>query len=63
MLPSALDSVGQAIKARDQNLFRSRYDGLIETCNSCHASAHHAFIRVAVPTGSSSFWNQQFEHR
>lgn len=61
MLPSALAGVDQAIKARDQPLFRSRYTGMIQTCNACHDATHHPFIHITVPSGASDFWNQQFK--
>jgi len=60
MLPDALDSVKAALNAKDRDLFRSRYTSLVATCNACHGAANHAFIRVAVPTGPSAFWNQDF---
>ena len=60
ILPPAVARVGDAIKAKDATLFRADYDAMIQSCNACHRSAQHAFIRVAVPLGPPVQWNQDF---
>lgn len=60
MLPPVVDSVGQAVAARDPARFRSSYQTMVTTCNACHQGAKRPFIQVAVPTGQPTYWNQKF---
>ncbi len=60
MLPPALSSVADAVKARNPALFRERYQALVGTCNACHQAAKHPFIQIAVPKGDGANWNQVF---
>lgn len=55
----ALKEVGDAIKARDSDVFSRAFAKLTTACNSCHRVAHVGFIVIRVPT-SSPFTNQLF---
>lgn len=63
----AITGVEQAIAAqalgpdpdRARALFENRYGALMNTCNACHETTAHGFIRIVVPE-ASSFPNQQF---
>lgn len=57
-LPSLAD-VEAAIDMEDAAGFKSAYSGLVTSCNSCHATMEHEFIRIQVPT-SPSFSNQDY---
>lgn len=60
MLPPALQSVDEAIAARNAGQFRERYQSMVATCNACHVAAKHPFIHIAVPGGPPAQWNQDF---
>ncbi len=60
MLPPVLKQLDAAIAAHDANAFRKDYETVIETCNACHVAAKHPFIRIAVPVGTGTHWNQDF---
>jgi hypothetical protein len=49
-LKTALPQVGEAIKKKDQALFKQRIEGLRAACTSCHAAEKHAFIKIGLPT-------------
>lgn len=40
----------KAIEARDQTLFRQRYQSMLSTCNTCHRDEMVEFIPVVTPT-------------
>lgn len=48
-----------AIDKKDQLLFRESYDLVIGSCNTCHISTNHPFIKITIPTDSTIF-NQLF---
>jgi len=60
MLPPALQGVDKAIDARNAGIFRERYQALVTTCNACHVTAKHPFMRIVVPVGPPAQWNQDF---
>jgi hypothetical protein len=55
----SLDKVDSAIDSQNQVLFRKSYEMFISSCNSCHSTTGHSFIRITVPNDSSIF-NQKF---
>lgn len=59
MLPPSIASVQEAIQTRDAAQFASRYDGLLTSCNACHASTRHAFVKIVVPK-EPTYQNQDF---
>ena len=50
VLKTTLPQVGEAIKKKDQVLFKQRIEGLRAACTSCHAAEKHAFIKIGLPT-------------
>lgn len=59
MLPSSIASVKEAIQSRDAAQFASSYEGLLSSCNACHTSAKHAFVKIVVPK-QPTYQNQDF---
>jgi len=45
-----LVAVGDALERNDKVAFEAAYHDTIATCNGCHQSAQHAFIKIQVPT-------------
>jgi len=51
--------VDGAINKRDGILFRENYELMIGSCNVCHTTTNHPFLKIIIPDNSSPF-NQQF---
>lgn len=49
MISPAIDSVSNAIKQKNQLLFKSCYTLLTNTCNNCHKATKHEFNVVTIP--------------
>ena len=49
MISPAIDSVSNAIKQKNQLLFKSSYTLLTNTCNNCHKATKHEFNVVTIP--------------
>ena len=56
----AIDSITNAIKQQDQQLFKSSYILLTRTCNDCHKSTSHEFNVITIPT-TPPVSNQNFK--
>ncbi len=59
MLPPSIESVKEAIQSRDVAQFSSRYEGLVSSCNACHTSAKHGFVKIVVPK-TPTYQSQDF---
>jgi hypothetical protein len=59
MLLPALDSVNEAIKKQDKNLFNKDFVNLTNTCNACHKAVDYEFNLVKIPE-TPPFSNQVF---
>jgi hypothetical protein len=59
MIEPALDSLSNAIKAKDEQQFKSSFVLLTSTCNSCHKATNHAFNVIKLPD-TPPFSNQVF---
>jgi cytochrome c553 len=59
MLPPALAGVKEAVQKKDRQQFLSRYEGLVASCNACHQSTKHGFVRITVPR-QPTYQNQDF---
>lgn len=59
MLPASIASVREAIQSRDRAQFATRYEGMLSSCNACHASSRHAFVKIVVPK-APTYQNQDF---
>ena len=59
MINPAIDSVKNAIKQQDQQLFKSAYTLLTSTCNNCHKATAHEFNVITIPA-NPPFSNQNF---
>ncbi|MCW5547620.1 MAG: hypothetical protein KIT44_01515 [Opitutaceae bacterium] len=60
MLMPAVESVEEAVKARDAALFDRRYTAMIQTCNACHVATAHGQVQIAVPPAALNPWSQEF---
>lgn len=60
MIYAPLDSVDQAIDNKDTGRFKNSYTRLTKTCNTCHKSNDHAFIKVKIPE-DHPYSNQLFK--
>jgi len=60
MIYPALDSVNNAIKQRNSELFKSSYTLLTNTCNACHRATNFEFNVVKIPD-NQPFSNQDFK--
>lgn len=59
---SNLDTLAQAIKAKERARFDTAYRGLTAACNTCHVRAGQPQIKIMVPLseGGSMFPDQDF---
>ena len=60
MLLPVLDSINEAIKKQDKNLFNRDVVILTNTCNECHKEVDYNFNRVKIPE-TPPFSNQIFK--
>jgi hypothetical protein len=60
ILYPALDSVSNAIKAKDEKRFEKSFIFLTNSCNSCHQSTHHEFNVIKIPE-TPPYTNQEFK--
>ena len=60
MISASLDSVNAAIVKKDPAAFKSSFNILTNTCNSCHQSTDHGFNVIKVPD-SPPYSNQEFK--
>jgi hypothetical protein len=49
MLKPAIDSVTDAIRQKDLQLFKNSFSLLTNTCNNCHKATDHGFNVVVIP--------------
>jgi hypothetical protein len=54
-----VQTVDDAIGAKDSRKFAKAFGDLTDGCNSCHRSIERAFITIRVPT-EQPFSNQEF---
>ena len=60
MINPALDSVNNAIEAKDAEQFKKSFSSLTVTCNQCHQAADFGFNVVKIPD-KQPFSNQEFK--
>jgi hypothetical protein len=60
ILYPALDSVSNAIKAKDPGRFEKGFVLLTAACNNCHQNTHHGFNVIKIPE-TPPFTNQEFK--
>lgn len=60
ILYPALDSVSNAIKAKNLKRFETNFALLTNSCNRCHQSTHHQFNVIKTPD-TPPFTNQEFK--
>ena len=60
MIISSLDSVNAAIVKKDPAAFKSSFNILTNSCNSCHQSTDHGYNVIKVPD-SPPYSNQEFK--
>jgi hypothetical protein len=59
MLLPKIEKLEQAIRQKDEVLFLENYELMISSCNLCHNTTKHNFIKITVPN-DSTVWNQEF---
>ncbi len=59
-MAAPLQSVEDAIKAKDNQRFLKTFAGLTEACNGCHASMARSFIVIQTPTERQPLGDQLF---
>jgi len=59
ILAPAIEEMDKAIDQKDQVLATANYLALVNTCNSCHATTKHAYIKILVPDSVRPY-NQDF---
>jgi hypothetical protein len=55
-----LDTVAQAVRAKDGARFAGAFDEMTRACNACHQANNRGFIAIKRPT-APAFSNQAFE--
>lgn len=60
MINPAIDSVSNAIKLQNQQLFENSYTLLTNSCNNCHKATEHEFNVVTIPS-NPPISNQSFK--
>lgn len=60
MITMPLDSINAAIVKKDQVAFKSAFNLLTNTCNSCHKDTDHGYNVIKVPD-SPPYSNQEFK--
>ena len=60
MIYPAIDSVSNAIKQQNQQLFKSNFILLTNTCNTCHRATQYAFNVITIPA-NPPISNQSFK--
>ncbi|OKO69658.1 hypothetical protein [Bradyrhizobium sp. AS23.2] len=59
-LEPSLQSMADAINAKDGRKFTKALGELTEGCNACHRSMNRSFVVMKVPADQQPFANQQF---
>ncbi len=59
-LEPSLQSMSDAIDAKDSRKFAKGLGELTEGCNACHRSLKRSFVAMKVPSDQKPFANQQF---
>jgi hypothetical protein len=59
-LEPSLQSMSDAIDAKDARKFAKGLGELTEGCNACHRSLNRSFVVIKVPSEQQPFANQQF---
>ncbi|MEP1034387.1 hypothetical protein [Ekhidna sp.] len=54
-----IEKVEEAIRKKDEVLFLENYELMIGSCNLCHNTTKHNFIKIMVPN-DTTIWNQDF---
>lgn len=60
MIKPAMDSINNAIRQKNPQLFKSSFTLLTNTCNNCHKATDHAFNIITIPTRTPVV-NQDFK--
>jgi hypothetical protein len=60
MINSAIDSVSNAIKQQNQQLFKNSFILLTNTCNTCHRATQYEFNVITIPA-NPPVSNQSFK--
>ncbi|MEO9872294.1 hypothetical protein [Ekhidna sp.] len=58
LLPK-IENLERTIRQKDEVLFLENYELMISSCNLCHNTTKHNFIKITIPNDSIG-WNQEF---
>ncbi len=59
MFPPALAEMKKALQTRQVEPFNRAYEGLLLSCNACHQSTGHGYVRLKAPA-APSYPSQEF---
>jgi hypothetical protein len=59
MFPPAIARMQEALRTQQPDQFRPAYESMLVSCNACHQSTGHAFVKIIVPT-QPTYQNQDF---
>lgn len=62
MLLPKIEKLEEAIRQQNEVLFLENYELMISSCNLCHNTTKHNFIKITTPNDSTN-WNQDFSVR
>jgi hypothetical protein len=62
-MAAPMQSVEDAISARDVRRFSTTFSGLSEACNGCHVSMARPYVVIQTPSERQPFGNQLFSPR
>jgi hypothetical protein len=58
MFVPSIEPLEKSIKAKSWPIATAGYNKLLDSCNSCHTAAEHAYIKITAPTTNP--FNQTF---
>ncbi len=59
MFPPSLEGVEGAIRARNAQQFAPAYEAMLSSCNACHQSTGHGFVKITTPR-QMTYENQDY---
>ncbi len=60
LLKGKIEKMEEAVRLKDQVIFRENYKLMISACNLCHQATNHPYLKMKVPDEKDIF-NQSFE--
>ncbi len=60
LLKEKIEKMEEAVRLKDQVIFRENYELMVSGCNLCHQATNHPYLKIKVPDEKDVF-NQKFE--